>query len=426
MQYENSEEFALKLDQEDKLHKFRGKFLFPQHKGQDVVYFTGNSLGLQPKSTEEYLKQELSDWANYGVEGHFEAKRPWVSYHELFSEPLSKIVGAQATEVVAMNGLTTNLHLLLASFYRPTDKKFKIICEAKAFPSDQYALSSQVRFHGYDPKDAIIEIEPRQGEEMISHDDIVKNIQENADEVALVFWGGVNYYSGQVFDMKGIAEVCQKHDIMFGIDLAHAAGNVKLELHDWGVDFAAWCSYKYLNSGPGGVSGVFVHSKHHGLKDIPRFEGWWGHNKKDRFKMEPEFDPIPTAEAWQLSNAPVFSMAPHLASLDIFNETNMDQLIHKQRLLVEYLEFILADISKTYPKAAFKIITPPKPNRGSQLSVLTLNDGRDLFEYLSKNGVITDWREPNVIRMAAVPLYNSFHDIWRFGRVLQDYYSIAE
>jgi kynureninase len=423
MEYENSWEFASQLDKNDSLNHLRALFHFPQHNSKDCIYFTGNSLGLQPRSTSEIMQQELDDWAKFGVEGHFLAKNPWVSYHEYFARPLSKIVGGLEEEIVVMNGLTTNLHLLFASFYRPNKEKFKIICESKAFPSDQYMLASQCRFHGIDPDDAIIEVQPEEGKEYISEEDILRVISDHRETVALVFFGGVNYYTGQVFDMKKIGEYCKKNNIMYGLDLAHAAGNVKLELHDWGVDFAAWCSYKYLNSGPGSVSGVFIHSKHHGLKDIPRFEGWWGHNKKDRFKMGPEFDPIPTAEAWQLSNAPIFSMAAHRASLEIFNSVTMDDLILKQKELNQYLEYILNDIATRNDNAAFEIITPPLPRRAAQLSVLTLNSGKELFDFLTDNGVIADWREPNVIRMAPVPMYNSFHDIWQFGQILDKYYA---
>jgi len=355
------------------------------------------------------------------VEGHFHARKPWMPYHEQFAEPVAKIVGAKPEEVVVMNQLTVNLHLLLVSFYRPTKTRYKILCEAKAFPSDQYALESQVKFHGLDPGDAIIEVEPRDGEVCIRHEDILAAIEKNKDSVALVLIGGVNYYNGQVFDMQGIAEAAHKIGALAGFDLAHAAGNLKLELHSWNVDFACWCSYKYLNSGPGGVSGVFIHERHLNNPELPRFAGWWGHDKQTRFQMNKGFVPMPTAESWQLSNAPVLSMAAHKASLDIFSEAGMDALVAKAELLTGYLEFIIDVINKT--QAADKqleIITPrDKKQRGCQLSIVAHGRGKELFNKLTQAGVISDWREPNVIRCAPVPLYNSFEDVYRFGEILQ-------
>ncbi len=371
------------------------------------------------------MNEELEDWANYGVEGHFDARRPWVSYHENLIEPAAELVGAKPSEVVHMNGLTTNLHLLMVSFYRPEGKRFKIICEAKAFPSDQYALESQVKFHGYKPDDAIIEVSPRPGEYIIREEDIIQAIEEHADEIALVFWGGVNYYTGQFFDLKRIAEAGRKAGAVVGYDLAHAAGNVPLRLHDWQVDFAAWCTYKYLNSGPGSVSGIFIHEKHAEDFDLPRFAGWWGHNKEARFKMEKGFKPISGAEGWQLSNAPVFVMAPHLASLEIFSKAGLEKLREKSLKLTAFLEEVVSEVASQH-KANIEIITPEDPERrGCQLSLLTHGRGKELFNFLQDHGVFSDWREPNVIRIAPVPLYNSFADVLEFGKILSSAYQNA-
>lgn len=419
MIFEYSLEFARKQDQQDSLRSFRDKFYIPQHNGEDVVYLTGNSLGLQPKNAETYISQELEDWKNLGVEGHFHAKRPWMPYHEFFSQSLSKLVGAKPEEVVAMGTLTNNLHLLMVSFYRPSGKRNKILCEAKAFPSDQYALASQARFHGLNPKDVVVELAPRAGEHTLRKEDILKKIDELGDELAMLMIGGVNYYTGQVHDMQTITAAAKKVGAFVGWDLAHGIGNIELKLHQWGVDFAAWCSYKYLNSGPGSVGGIFVHERHHGKADIPRFEGWWGHEKESRFKMPDTFVPMPTAEAWQLSNAPVFAMAPHRASLDIFDETTFAQRRMKAMKLSGFLEFVLDEIAKKN-NANFEIITPRDwEERGSQLSVFLHGQGRELFDKLMAAGVIADWREPNVIRMAPVPLYNSFEDVFRFGQKLE-------
>ncbi len=416
MQFENSAEFAKKLDQNDPLLKYRNEFIFPQHNGKDVIYFTGNSLGLQPKTAKKYIDEIMRDWANLGVEGHFKAEKPWWDYHERFAEKLSKVVGAKPEEITVMNTLTVNLHLLLASFYRPTKKRFKIICEEKAFPSDQYMLTSQARFHGFDPKEAIVEVKKRPGEHHFRTEDILQVIEETDEECALVLIGGVNYYSGQVLEMQKITEAGHKVGAFVGWDLAHAAGNVELKLHEWNVDFAAWCSYKYMNSGPGNASGCFINKKHHGKKDIPRFEGWWGHNKERRFLMEPEFDPEPDANAWQISNAPVLAMAPYLASLQLFDEVGMPALIEKRNKIVAYLVFILKEIDKEV-ESSFEIITPKA--RGTQLSVFLHGEGKSLFNYLMKNGIIPDWREPNVIRLAPAPFYCSFEDMYNFGQILK-------
>ena len=422
MKYENTLQFAKAQDKKDPLKKFRVKFLFPKHKGKDVVYFTGNSLGLQPKTTLKYIQFELDNWAKFGVEGHFKSKNPWFSYHEMFAEPLSKIVGAKPNEVVAMNQLTSNIHFLFISFYRPTKKRYKILCEAKAFPSDQYALESQVKFHGYKSEDAIIEVSPRAGEHCIRHEDILSTIEKNKNELALIFIGGVNYYSGQVFDTKLITDAGHKAGAMVGFDMAHAAGNIKMNLHDWKVDFACWCSYKYLNSGPGNVAGAFIHEKHHN-KDLPMFAGWWGYNKERRFKMEKGFVPIPSAEAWQVSNASILSMAAHKASLDIFMEAGMNTLTEKSKKLTGYLEFIIQEINSQVITGKseqmshkLEIITPKE--RGCQLSIIAHGRGKELFNQLMSEGVIADWREPNVIRCAPVPLYNSFEDVFTFGKIL--------
>lgn len=416
MQFENSREYAQRLDAQDRLFKYRDQFHFPKVNNKQVIYFTGNSLGLQPKNAGSFVDEVMNDWKELAVEGHFYAGKPWWDYHERFAEPLSKIVGAKKEEVTVMNTLTVNLHLLMVSFYRPTTNRFKIICEEKAFPSDQYMLASQARFHGFNPDEAIVEVKKRKGERFWRTEDILAKINEVGDELALVLIGGVNYYNGQVFDMRVITGAGKKVGATVGWDLAHAAGNIKLELHDWDVDFAAWCSYKYMNSGPGNASGIFVHEKHLGKRDIPRFEGWWGHNKERRFLMEPEFDPMPNAEAWQLSNAPVISMAPYLASLELFNEVGMDALVEKSKLLTAYLEFILKEVDKDVD-ASFEIITPPE--RGCQLSVLLHGEGRSVFDHLMKEGVIVDWREPNVIRLAPVPLYCSFEDMYEFGEILK-------
>ncbi len=419
MHYQNSLGLARGLDANDPLKKFRHMFFIPQFNGKDGIYFTGNSLGLQPKSVSRFVQQELDDWAKMGVEGHFNAKNPWMPYHELFPQQLSKIVGCLPSEVVAMNQLTVNLHLLMVSFYRPTKRRYRIICEAKAFPSDQYAFESQAKFHGFDPKEAVIEVKPRDGEHAIRTEDILATIEKYKKSVALVLFGGVNYYTGQVFDMKTITEAAHSNGALCGFDLAHAAGNVELHMHDWNVDFACWCSYKYLKSGPGGVGGIYIHEKHAVNIDIPRFAGWWGYTKKTRFKMEKGFEPIPTAEGWQISNAPVLSMAAHKASLDIFEEAGMELLHEKRIQLSGYLHFILNDINSEQAEKVIEVITPSgEVERGCQVSMLMLKRGKDIFNELSQQGVIADWREPNVIRVAPVPLYNTFEDVWKFGNII--------
>lgn len=416
MEFQNTLSYAQNLDSKDPLHKYRDQFYHPKVNGKEVIYFTGNSLGLQPKNSKEYIDEVMRDWAELAVEGHFYAGKPWWDYHERLAEPLAKIVGAKTEEVSVMNTLTVNLHLLMVSFYRPTHKRFKILCEEKAFPSDQYMLQSQVQFHGLNPQDTIVEVKKREGEHSWRTEDIIAKIEEIGDELALVLIGGVNYYNGQVFDMKAITAAGKANGAFVGWDLAHAAGNIELKLHDWDVDFAAWCSYKYMNSGPGNASGIFVHQRYLDRKDVPRFEGWWGTKKETRFLMKPEFEPMANADAWQLSNAPILSVAPYLASLQLFEEVGMKTLLEKQKLITAYLEFILKQVDDQVA-STFEIITPKE--RGCQLSVFLHGEGKSLFDYLMKSGVITDWREPNVIRLAPAPFYCSFEDMFRFGEILK-------
>ena len=409
-------EYAQNLDKNDELREYRNRFHFPlDSNGDKKLYFTGNSLGLQPKSTREYINQELDDWAKYGVDGHFEAKNPWMPYHEIVTEKLARVVGAKPVEVVAMNSLTANLHFLMVSFYRPEGKKRKIVIEYDAFPSDVYAVKSQIEYHGGNPDTDLIYLKAREGEHTIRIEDIKAVLENQSDEIALIMLGGVNYYTGQLFDMKAITEIAHKNNIVAGFDLAHAAGNIHLKLHDWGIDFAAWCSYKYLNSGPGGIAGIFVHEKHL-EKDLPRFEGWWGQNKKTRFLMGREFDGIRTAEGWQLSNPPIFQLAALNASLDIFEEIGMEKLNIKTKKLTGYLEQLVNSLGKD----TIEIITPSdETQRGCQLSIRVKNADKSLFEELTKQNIISDWREPDVIRVAPVPLYNSYEDCYKFSDILK-------
>jgi kynureninase len=418
--FENSLAFAQTMDINDPLKDFRNQFHFPTFHEKPIRYFTGNSLGLQPKKAAQYIHEELEAWAKYGVEGHFLAKRPWFAYHENLTEYTAEIVGAKPIEVVVTHSLTTNLHLLMVSFFRPSGKRTKILCEAKAFPSDQYALESQIKFHGLS-MEHLVEVAPREGEQLIREEDILDKIHELGDELALVMIGGVNYYTGQLFDMKKITEAGHSVGAIVGFDLAHAAGNINLQLHDWGIDFAAWCGYKYLNSSPGGVSGMFVHERHANKPELPRFAGWWGYNKESRFKMEPGFVPMPGAEGWQLSNAPVLGMAAHLASLELFHEAGMERIGRKRDVLTAFLEFIIQDVSeRNKERCTFEIITPSEiTKRGAQLSILVHGQGKSLFDKLSDDGVVADWREPNVIRIAPAPLYNSFEDCYWFGKLLE-------
>ena len=418
MDFKYTQEFAESMDSSDKLSAFRDRFHFPKHNNNKKIYFTGNSLGLQPVEAKEAIEQELNDWANFGVEGHFEAKNPWFSYHENFKPLLAKMVGANEEEVTPMGGLTANLHFLMVSFYAPKGKKNKILCEAKAFPSDQYALESQVKFHGLSPEESIIELSPREGEYHLREEDILSKIEEHKDEIAMIMIGGVNYYTGQVMPMKKIAMLAQKNNIIVGYDLAHAIGNIELKLHEWEVDFAAWCSYKYLNSGPGSVAGIFVHEKHGDSKGLNRFAGWWGTKPDDRFLMKKGFEADFGADGWQLSNAPVLSMAVHKKALEIHLEAGMDNLIEKQKKLTSYLEFVLESVAKENNGLSFEVITPKE--RGCQLSMHMKGSGKELFNKMTEKGIVADWREPNVIRIAPVPLYNSFLDVYQFGKIISE------
>jgi len=405
--YDNSLLFAKEMDEKDPLTHYKNQFHIPKINGKTQLYFCGNSLGLQPKITQEYIQQELDDWSKLGVEGHTDAKNPWKPYHEFLTENMAEIVGAKPLEVVMMNTLSVNLHLMMVSFYQPTKKKRKIIIEKDAFPSDKYAVESQIKFHGFDPKADLILWEPR--EDYYHLDDLEKLLKENADEVALILIGVPNYYTGQTFDLKKITKLGHTHNALVGFDLAHGAGNIQPNLHDSQADFAVWCSYKYLNSGPGSVGGCFVHEKHADNINLNRFAGWWGHNKETRFNMRQEFDPIKGAEGWQLSNPPILSLAAIRASLAVFKEAGFENIREKSKKLTGFLEFLLEDIKGD----AIKIITPKNPTeRGCQLSVELKSAGKDFFKDLTAAGVIADWREPNVIRLAPIPLYNSFEDVF--------------
>ncbi|MDC3366509.1 kynureninase [Flavobacteriaceae bacterium] len=417
MTYQNSLDYAKQLDQEDPISYLRNQFHIPRDKhGKEWLYFTGNSLGLQPKITSKYIEQELNDWANFGVEGHFEAKNPWLSYHELLTDTMAKVVGAKPIEVVVMNTLTTNLHLLMVSFYQPSKTKYKIIIESDAFPSDRYAVQSQLSFHGFDPEEALIEWKPKEGKELLELEDLKSILDSQGDEVALLLIGGVNYYTGQYLDIKKIAELGHAKKCMVGIDLAHGAGNIQPNLHDSSIDFAAWCTYKYLNSGPGSLSGLFVHEKHAQRKDLPRFAGWWNHNKETRFNMRQPFDVMEGAEGWQLSNPPILSMAAIKASLDIFEKVGMDALVKKSKKLTGFFEYLVNEIASD----TIEIITPTNPNeRGCQLSLQVKNADKNLHKKLTENNIITDWREPDVIRCAPVPMYTSFEDVYHMVTILE-------
>ena len=420
----NSLHFARNLDLSDPLNDFRKKFYFPVFNGKDAIYFNGNSLGLQPKTTQDYILKELEDWATFGVEGHFHARMPWFSYQDFLTEQIALLLGAKPVEVVAMNSLTTNLHLLLVSFYRPTKKRFKIICEYDAFPSDLYALQSQVAYHGFDPEEAIVTLNPREGEYLLRDEDILSIIDLHKDSLATVMLGAVNYYTGQYFDLEKISNAAHEAGATAGFNLAHAAGNVIMKLHEWNIDYACFCSYKYLNAGPGGVSGIFVHEKHANDKSIPRFAGWWGNDPDTRFKMQRTFIPSSGARSWQLSNAPVLSMAALKASLDIFSEAGLEKLRSKSEMLTGFLEHIVNDINSRFIKngkaAPVKIISPHSSlQRGCQLSFVINKDGKNLFNKLTSQGVISDWREPDVLRAAPVPLYNSFEEVFKFGQLLE-------
>jgi len=408
MSYQNSILFAKSLDENDPLSSYRNEFHYPEDdNGNQLIYLCGNSLGLQPKSASDQMDKEFSIWSKMGVLGQEER---WIAYHERLTKPFANLVGCRETEVVAMNALTVNIHLLLISFYNPNKKRIKILMEKDAFPSDQYAIQSQIELHGFETKDALIEIAPREGEKVIRDQDIIDSIEKNSDELALIYLGGLNYYTGQAFDMKSIASLGRSKGIMVGFNLAHSAGNVLLELHDWGVDFAAWCTYKYLCGGPGAPAGIFIHDRHHDWKGH-RLLGWWGHDKESRFEMSPYFHPIPTAEAWQISNAPIMGMAPLISSMEIFDKVGMKAIHRKGMELSSYMEYLLKE---TLPQVS--IITPI--NRGCQLSII-VPGGREIFDFLIDNGVVCDWRNPDVIRVAPHPLFNSFTEIFKFVKILK-------
>ena len=414
----DTEAHALALDEADPLREFRDEFHIPRHGDTEQAYFCGNSLGLQPKAVRAALIDELDDWANLGVEGHFLGKHPWMPYHEFVRESLAACVGAMPSEVVAMNSLSVNLHLMMVSFYRPTPQRHAILIEAGAFPSDRYAVESQVRFHGFDPATSLIELEADEPGGTISMQAIERVLAERGNEIALVLWPGVQYRSGQAFDCKEVARLAHAQGCIVGFDLAHGAGNRVLDLHDSGADFAAWCSYKYLNSGPGAVAGCFVHERH-ARCDRPRFAGWWGHDQATRFRMGPEFVPTPGVDGWQLSNPPILALAPLRVSLEIFQRAGMAALREKSIRLTGYLERLiqqrLADV--------LDIATPSDPaRRGCQLSLRVIGGrerGRALFEHLSAAGIIGDWREPDVIRISPTPLYNRHADVLRFVRAVE-------
>lgn len=418
MQHQYSLGYAQESDSRDPLKPFREKFNAPEIQGKRATYFLGNSLGLQPRSTSAEINKIMEGWANFGVEGFFLGNDPWLHYNQHITPLLTNIIGAKQEEIVTMNHLTVNLHLMMISFYQPTPTRYKIICEAKAFPSDQYAFQSQVKLHGFDPAEAIVEVFPKAGTELISEDDILATIKTQGDSVALVLFSGVNYYTGQVFDMQGITNAAHKVGAFVGFDLAHAAGNIKLQLHEWGVDFAVWCNYKYLNSGPGAIAGAFVHEQHLSDDKLPRLEGWWGNNLSNRFKMEPGFTSSPTAESWSMSTTPMILLAAHKASLEIFAAAGFNRLLEKSNALSEYLFFVLNHINQ--PVKKFTIITPQnKEQRGCQVSISVHQNAKAVFDALLPMGFFADWREPNVIRVAPVPLYNSFEEIFLFGETLQ-------
>jgi kynureninase len=415
--FQPNEAYARQLDADDPLRGYHDRFLIPcRPDGRPVVYFAGNSLGLQPKSVRPLLDQELQDWADLGVDAHFSGKTPWYSYHEVFRESGAKLVGAKPGEVVMMNSLTVNLHLMMVSFYRPTPTRYKILIEDPCFPSDLYAVKTQLRYHGYDPAEALVIAKPRKGERLLRTDDIDEILAKEGERIALVMLGGVNFVTGQVLDMAHITAAAKRHGCVVGFDLAHAAGNIPLQLHDWDVDFAVWCNYKYLNSGPGAVGGCFVHERH-GESDLPRFGGWWGNDPTTRFQMhlQHEFVPREGADGWQISNPPILAMAPVRSSLAIFDEAGMPALRAKSERLTGYLEFLLDRFGST----RFEIITPrDSAQRGCQLSLLVRNRPKELLERLDTADVVCDFREPNVLRIAPAPLYNTFHEVWTFTAVL--------
>jgi kynureninase len=419
LKFNNSRSFAVELDQNDPIKSYREKFFIPKQKnGKDVIYFAGNSLGLQPKSVKNYIEQELNDWANLGVDGHLKAKNPWLPYHEYLAEQTARLVGANPSEVVNMNTLTVNLHLMLVSFYQPTKEKHKILIESPAFPSDHYAVQSHIQFHGFDISESLIEVSHGEGETYIKTHDIIDIIEKEGHSIALILLPAVNYYSGQAFEFEKITKAGHAKGCKVGFDLAHGAGNLVFDLHDWNVDFAVWCSYKYLNAGPGGIAGCFVHEKYANDKDIRKFWGWWGHDKATRFLMDKKYIPIPGAEGWQLSNPPIFQLAALRASQDIFDEIGMKKLREKSELLTSYMEFLIEMNEQTELNPNIEIITPKdKYQRGCQLSLRVKRNGKVMHKKLLDNGVVCDWREPDVIRVAPVPLYNTFQEIYDFTEI---------
>lgn len=417
MNYKTDKSFAVEMDSKDPVSKYRERFYIPkQRNGEDCIYFCGHSLGLQPKSVRSYIEQILKDWGTLGVEGWFHVKNPWMIYDQFLIEQTAKLIGAKPIEVVVMNSLTVNLHLMMVPFYKPTPSRNKILIEYHAFSSDQYAVKSQIQFHGFEPKMSLIEIHPREREDTIRTEDIESLIEKEGDSIALIMLGGVNYYTGQAFDMERITGIGHSKGCLVGFDLAHAAGNILLKLHDWDVDFAVWCSYKYLNSGPGSIASCFIHEKHSNNSELPRFVGWWGHNKETRFLMGPNFEPIEGAEGWQLSTPPILQMAALRASMEIFDEVGMERLKAKSDLLTGYLEFLIDEIKSE----SISIITPRDiKRRGCQLSICIQGNGKVLHNKLTSRGVICDWREPDVIRVAPVPLYNTFMDVYKFSEILK-------
>ncbi|MCH8902796.1 MAG: kynureninase [Bacteroidetes bacterium] len=420
MEYKNNIEFARELDNNDPLKEFRDQFYIPLKNDKPLIYFIGNSTGLQPKNVRSAVEQELKDWEVYGLDAHFEAKNPWYYYHHFLSESIGRITGAKPEETVVMNSLTTNLHLMMVSFYQPDGNRNKIMMEAHAFPSDIHAVTSQMILHGVDPKQALIELQPAEGEFINRNEDILQAIEKHGDELAMILIGGVNYYTGQVFDMKSITEAGHKVGAKVGFDLAHGIGNIPFQLHDWDVDWAAWCSYKYLNSGPGGAAGVFVHERHGQDKSLRRLSGWWGTEEETRFEMSPDFIPQSGAAGWQLSNAPVFPMAIQKASLEVFDNAGFDKLREKSKLLTGYLVYLLNEMGQS--NDSFEIITPSNPEeRGCQVSIFMKKAGKMVYDKLKEAGVKADWRHPDVIRIAPVPLYNSFEEVWEFASLFASY-----
>jgi len=422
MQFSADQDFAREMDAQDPLRDFREHFYLPVGKdGKPLIYFAGNSLGPMPKSARHIVEEELDNWAALAVDAHHAAGTPWYSYHEALREPISRLVGAKPTEVICMNSLTVNLHLMMATLYRPTKSRFKILMEEPAFPSDTYAIKTQIVHHGLSPKDALVLARPRKGEFTVRTEDVVDLIEKHADQLAVVMIGTVNFFTGQLYDIRKITEAARKRGIIAGFDLAHAIGNVPLALHDWSADFAVWCSYKYLNAGPGAVAGAFVHERHATNTKLPRLAGWFGNDPNTRFRLhlEPEFIPVPSADGWQISNPPIFSMAPLRASLAILDEAGgMESLRAKSIKLTGYLEFLLTEIGSK----KFTVITPREPGaRGCQLSILAHEHPKKLFEELQIAGVKCDFREPNVVRVAPTPLYNTFDEVWRFAKILAEH-----